>query len=146
MPESVDPRRAGTPPAIDDPAGQAPSTRWPAWSAPATLAAWWGLIFLLTHIPIPSTGGPSPVPDKLIHFIMYGGLGVLLPAWKGWDRPIHWREVGGLLLVIIVYAVVDELLQIPVGRTAEWLDGVADLLGGATGLAVAVWSRGIARS
>jgi VanZ family protein len=98
------------------------------------LLGWWALIFTITHIPIPPPVGEATVPDKSIHFGMYAVLGALLVLWEGWRVRVSWRRCGASLAILAAYAVVDELLQIPVGRSAEWLDGAADLLGGVVGI------------
>jgi VanZ family protein len=41
-----------------------------------------------------------------------------------------------LFVLILTYATLDELLQIPVGRSAEWGDWLADGVGAALGIAV----------
>lgn len=115
-----------------------PSRRW----LRVLLLGWWVLIFTATHTPIPPPAGAAAVPDKSIHFGMYAVLGALLVLWEGWRVRMSWRRCGASLGILAAYAVVDELLQIPVGRSAEWLDGAADLLGGAAGVsmaAVAQW-------
>jgi VanZ family protein len=93
-------------------------------------------MFTATHIPMPPQPGESPVPDKLIHYLMYLVLGLLLPLWRGWTAPVS--VAGGLksLVLLGLYGGLDELLQIPVGRSAEWFDWLADLGGAATGLAL----------
>lgn len=96
-------------------------------------------MFIATHLPIQETLGEPPIPDKLAHFVVYFGLGLLLPMWPGWRSGLTWRRVGVCLGTIVAYAILDELTQIPVGRTAEWLDGLADLCGGALGVAVAAF-------
>ena len=65
--------------------------------------------------------------DKVLHFLAYGGLALLLGIWRG---PERWMSS---FAIIAVYAVVDELLQIPVGRSCEVADGVADWLGATAG-------------
>ncbi|MFV0446251.1 MAG: VanZ family protein, partial [Planctomycetaceae bacterium] len=103
---------------------------WTRWSGQVLLCTWWLLMFTATHIPMPSKVGDSQVPDKLIHFLMFLGLGFLLPLWRGWSSALTWRRRLALFGIVTLYAIADELLQIPVGRTAEWLDGAADLAGG----------------
>ena len=44
------------------------------------------------------------------------------------------RHLLKLYALILAYAAVDEWLQIPVGRTAEWGDWLADAVGALTGL------------
>ena len=114
-----------------------PSRRWlRVW-----LLGWWVLIFTATHTPIPPPAGEAAVPDKSIHFGMYAVLGALLVLWEGWRVPLTWRRCGASLGILAGYAVVDELLQIPVGRSAEWLDGAADLLGGTAGVSIAAFAQ-----
>jgi VanZ family protein len=102
-------------------------------------------MFLATHLPIAPSAGESPVPDKLVHFLMYAVLGVLLPLWNGrGERPgerLNVRRLGRLWFVIAGYAALDELLQLPVGRSAEWGDFASDLCGAAAGLALAAAAR-----
>ncbi len=38
------------------------------------------------------------------------------------------------MLAVALFACLDELLQIPVGRSAEWLDWVADVTRAAVGI------------
>jgi VanZ family protein len=110
-----------------------PSRRW----LRVLLLCWWVLIFTATHTPIPPPEGAPAVPDKSIHFGMYAVLGALLVLWEGWRVRLARRRCGASLGILAGYAVVDELLQIPVGRSAEWLDGAADLLGGTAGVSIA---------
>lgn len=118
------------------------------WIARLLLIGWWTAMFVGTHLPLESIGGHPPLPDKLVHFLMFAGLGMLLPLCSGWRPPLLGRRWLLLLLGIAAYATFDELTQIPVGRDAEWLDGVADLLGGLAGLLTAAliapkWFGGI---
>ncbi|MCA9055571.1 MAG: VanZ family protein [Planctomycetaceae bacterium] len=84
-----------------------------------------------------TTSGDSRVPDKLIHFVMFAVLGTLLPEWLPRTVPLTLRRATWLFAVMAVYGAVDELLQIPVGRSAEWRDWYADLAGAAAGLVLA---------
>lgn len=113
------------------------------WTARLLPVGWWLVIFTLTHVPIPAALEETPVSDKWIHVLLYGLLGFLLPYWDGWWTPLTWRRGLTLFALLAVYAVIDELLQIPVGRTADWLDGRADLIGGAAGLTAAAIVRAL---
>jgi VanZ family protein len=64
-------------------------------------------------------------------------------AWAIPTRKVRSINVLVALVVTIVYAGVDELLQIPVGRTADWLDFFADIAGITMGLSVYVLGREI---
>ncbi len=116
-------------------------SHWPLWSARLLLFSWWILIATATHVRLDAQPTDVPVPDKLIHFFMYAVLGLLLPMWHGWREPLNGKQATLYFSIIVLYAILDELLQIPVGRTAEWLDGAADLLGGASGLLTAAMIR-----
>lgn len=94
------------------------------------LIIWWIFIFLLTSIP----GKDLPKVDikdidKLIHFIMYGGLGFWLSLFLGL------RGVRGIKLFITVviiafaYSIIDELHQPPLGRNFSVYDIIADIIG-----------------
>ncbi|MEZ6055594.1 MAG: VanZ family protein [Planctomycetaceae bacterium] len=107
------------------------------WLPRFVLLGYWVLIFTLTHIPIVPTKMPAQVNDKVVHFCMYFGLAFLLPLWSGWLRPMTVRGFASGLLILFAYAVTDELLQIPVGRSCEFFDGVADMIGGTCGLLAA---------
>lgn len=92
------------------------------------------LIFTLTHVPrAPQV--PLDQGDKLAHFGAYAILAFVLRL----DQRLYGRTSaawGALLLVIIaLYGAFDELLQIPVGRTADVWDWYADMLGAIVGLA-----------
>ncbi len=94
------------------------------------LAIYWTALFLGTHVPVPS-GVLKQGSDKVIHFLAYAGLAFLLSLWRG---PAKWRTS---LVILAVFAVVDEVLQIPVGRTCDLHDMIADWLGSAFGAAAA---------
>jgi VanZ family protein len=99
------------------------------------LIVYWLAIFVATHLPptrLPETG----VGDKTAHVVGYFGLGVLLYLWL-WLRFPTRRWTGVWVLgICMVYGVMDELLQIPIGRHATVGDWIADIIG--AGMAVAV--------
>ena len=96
-----------------------------------TLVVIWIVLAILTHIPIPQSAPDIRNIDKVIHLIAYFPLGLLLLTCRVRGCQ-HWR---GCLLVIAIYGICDELLQIPVGRTASVWDWVADVAGASLGLA-----------
>ncbi len=100
----------------------------------ATLVCYWSALFVATHIPkVPSS--VAHVSDKLMHYLAYSGLAFLLAAafTTRWQfRPAHYVT---LFSVVAIYGIADELIQIPVGRTAEVADWIADITGAACGLA-----------
>lgn len=72
--------------------------------------------------------------DKVLHVGAFAGLAFLM----AWAIPTNMRKLYKNTLlaafVAIVYAGLDELLQIPVGRTADWSDFYADCFGIGIGL------------
>lgn len=100
----------------------------------ALIVYWLGL-FLGTHAPITPRSVPT-ISDKLLHFGAYAGLAVLCAANVWIFRPLNFRSLAVIFVVLACYGVVDELLQIPVGRHCDMNDWYADLKGIAVGLAV----------
>ena len=97
------------------------------------LVIYWVALFTGTHIP------PVGVPridniDKLLHFSAFAGLAFLLawaiPTQAGKPR---WNVLIASLAAI-GYAAIDEFSQIPVGRTADMWDWLADCAGVTLGL------------
>lgn len=97
------------------------------------LIAIWIVLAISTHIPIPQSAPDIRNIDKLVHLIAYFPLGLLLPTC----RVRGCLHAGVCWLVIAVYGLCDELLQIPVGRTASVNDWIADMIGASVGIAVA---------
>lgn len=96
------------------------------------LAGYLGLIFWLSSRS--SVSWASPYPDKLLHFLEYGGLALLLArALNGTiRRPIPARVLLVAGLLTLAYAVSDEFHQAFVpNRTSDWRDIVADAIGAA---------------
>ena len=112
------------------------------------LIVYWTALFVGTHVPtVPA--GVAKISDKLLHYLAYGGLAVLLAmdqhARGRWSR----RRGLQIFAVVALYAAADELLQGPVGRTTDFHDWIADLFGAACGLiayALVVWSYNRGRS
>lgn len=123
----------------------------------AMLAGYWGAMFIATHLPVSWMLGEGATEalslseggDKPIHFLAYAGLGFLLMTFFAVKWDVSARRYAAVALVCCVYAAVDELTQIPVGRTADWWDFSADVLGCGFGLAchvVALRVLGMLRS
>ena len=107
-----------------------PQTSTPAliWARRA-LVGYWLLLFGLTHTPrLPQPPDVEGI-DKIGHFIAYGLLAILFLAWLHLRGAAGWRAYGLTLAVLVVYGVLDELLQYPVGRSTELFDWYADVLG-----------------
>ena len=92
----------------------------------------WIVLAILTHIPVPQSAPQIRDLDKLIHMLMYFPLGLLFPSCRVRGCQSGWVCV----LVIALYGIIDELLQIPVGRTASVFDWLADLAGATWGCLV----------
>jgi VanZ family protein len=105
-------------------------------AAGTVLIGYWLIMFAGTHWPHVSLESFPQNADKLLHFTGYAGFGFLIAVWiftKRELRPIDFATAFG---VICLYAIVDEVTQIPVGRTCDPFDALADWAGGMSGLAV----------
>ena len=85
---------------------------------------------------MPSTGGHSPLLglDKLAHLVAFAAL--VIPMTLA-----HPRSWGLIWLVALSYGGLIEIVQPHFGRGAEWADFVADGLGAAMGIALALILR-----
>ncbi len=110
--------------------------RWSSRTRGAILAVYWMVLFAGTHIPLPETTLPQS-SDKWAHVAGYALLAILLGAWWSARRPLGAKTLVVLFGVLAAYGIADELLQIPVNRTADILDWVADAAGAAIGLGLA---------
>lgn len=109
-----------------------------------TLAiVYFALLFLATHIPISSHSSVT-YSDKWFHFGGYAVLSICVLA--GWEltigvlQPKHYFAVW---LVGTLYGAFDEITQIPVSRTSDVNDWIADVLGIVTGLLVYRMARAL---
>jgi VanZ family protein len=78
--------------------------------------------------------------DKAEHFTAYFGIAVLATLGWGLRRSLVWVFLG-----VVALGGTLELLQMVTGRDAEWLDQLANTLGAATGMALAVLYLAIPR-
>jgi len=101
------------------------------------LAVYWVALFVGTHVPIPPDVVQLAGSDKMLHFGAYLGLSLLIAFCV---RPKGWNYLW-VLLGLAAYGAIDELLQIPVRRTADVADWLADVAGVAVGLGVYAASR-----
>ncbi len=114
----------------------------------AGLVLYWVSLFILTHVPMPKSGGHFN--DKVLHLGAYGMLAFMM-TWV-WS-PRHKKLIAWLSVVAIcsVYGMTDELLQAPIpSRTADFWDWVADVVGAGCGSAAflllqSLWRRYRAR-
>jgi VanZ family protein len=72
-----------------------------------------------------------------LHFSGYFVLGLLLPFWRLPVPPMTVQRMLRVWCVVALYGAIDELLQVPVGRSCEVLDWCADAIGAAGGVIVA---------
>lgn len=117
----------------------------PFWA----LAALWWIAAVLAVNSVPSSLLPTtsrfPLPphaDKIVHFIMYGGMAMVV--WNAMIPRRPWRglrpPVAAALLVPCVIGLADELHQSVVpGRSCDWRDLLVDWV--AAGCAVWVATR-----
>jgi VanZ family protein len=100
------------------------------------LGFYWLLLFIGTHLPPNRIMAQVHHNDKLLHCLAFSGLSFLMC----WAVPTVQAQLyrntltGGA--ICIIYAAIDELLQIPVGRTADWFDFFADCVGVGIGMTV----------
>ena len=103
------------------------------------LFAYWSLMLILTSLPGDSL--PSvEVSDKLSHLLAYFGLGFLLNLWFRLQEKNQWVKSKHNILayiVLMIYGAIDEIHQyfIP-GRYCEFLDWIANIVGGLLGIVV----------
>ena len=105
----------------------------------AALLLYWPAIFVGTHIPqIPRWISQVAVSDKVVHFTAYFFLSFLLWFAVNPNKKVHWRKpaVWVILFALVWYGVIDEWLQMYVGRNADVRDFFADLTGAITGLVI----------
>ncbi len=103
------------------------------------LIVYWIILFVATSIPaqsVPSFG----VGDKLNHFLAYLILALLLYLTLSFQDKSKFAKCNAVLLtisIILLYGVIDELHQMLIpGRSAEFLDWVADAVGAVCGVLI----------
>jgi hypothetical protein len=109
---------------------------WPARGLAIATGLYAVVLVVATHYPRPEELlGRNPPPDKLLHFLAYGLLGLLaaatLRAFGRWST----RSALRLGLALALAAVIDEATQPLCSRAAEPLDWVCDCIGIALGIA-----------
>ena len=108
-----------------------------AWRI-AILAIYWMVCFTGTHLPpSPIVRLAGPIPDWLMHGALFAGLGGLV-ARVGGRTPMSRGRAARLYLLIIAYAALDEWTQPLVRRACELSDWIADAVGGAIGMLLAI--------
>lgn len=89
-----------------------------------TLAVYWPLIFVLTHIPVPQIARDSGMSDKTMHGMSYFILTFLVWCALSPFQRARWDGVKPYLVagVILAYGLFDEFSQTFFGRQFEWSD------------------------
>jgi VanZ family protein len=102
------------------------------------LASLWTLLIFIGCF-APSASLPKvdvPLADKWVHFLLFGGF----TFFWALTRPLcTLRWLGSLFLLAVGLGIAIELLQgllTFLGRSMEFMDAVADAIGGALGVAV----------
>ena len=96
---------------------------------------WAALILVLTSIPAPpSPPGGLPHLDKLVHLMLYAGLGWFTGRALRTRRPL---SLAMAFVAIGVFAAFDEWHQALFSRTPDIVDWVADMIGASFALLVA---------
>jgi VanZ family protein len=101
------------------------------------VVGYWLAMFCATHVPRVEVVKQIPATDKELHFSGYFVLGLLLPFWRLPVPPMTVQRMLRVWCVVALYGAIDELLQVPVGRSCEVLDWCADAIGAAGGVIVA---------
>jgi VanZ family protein len=105
------------------------------------LCLYWILIFILTTLPAESLPGIG-ISDKINHLLAYFGLGVLLKLAIDFQSkyPVLKKKSSVYTLGIgALYGALDEIHQIFIpGRSCEFMDWVADVVGVAAGILVVI--------
>lgn len=113
----------------------------------ATISKWaltvyWLALFTATHLPVQSNLPPIRHTDKVVHALAYAILALLLTtAWELSAGRLNSRHLAFAWIALVVWAAIDELTQIPVGRVADFWDWTADAAGAAAGILLFVAAR-----
>jgi len=102
------------------------------------LIIYWIGFGILAHIPVPEIVYQARVSDKWLHFLAYLGLTFLL--WFS-IKPQEKVRLGSLpvwiiFLILVIYGGLDELTQPYFGRTRDFGDFLANVIGIAAGLII----------
>jgi VanZ family protein len=124
------------------PAGSAPfSPKWAHWYRRA-LPAYWVFLVCLTHFPRLTFDVGIRASDKLAHVGAFGLLAFLFWRFAETIRyPLSGRFVYVAAVLLIGYAAADEYVQQFVGRGADVVDWLCDVVGIVAVLAVLEWRR-----
>ncbi|MGA2094145.1 MAG: VanZ family protein [Sedimentisphaerales bacterium] len=104
----------------------------------ALLSAYWVVLLISTHIPIPKIVYQAGVSDKWLHFLAYMNLVFLLWFSIRPDSKVSWRNGTAWLILLIVIASggLDELTQPYFGRTCDLYDFLTNVVAIIAGLLI----------
>lgn len=104
------------------------------------LTCYWLVLFAATHVPRDFPALPGGRVAALAHVAAYALLaGLLAVTWQRSAGLLTVQHLRWVWIVLMVYAALDELTQIPVGRDGNVRDWCADAIGALIGLAVFYW-------
>ena len=99
------------------------------------LASYWLVLFVSTHLPREFPGIPGGGKDKWVHVGAFAILAWLLAmTWEQTTGRLRASHLIAAWVALAGYAAIDELTQIPLGRTASYVDWITDAAGAAIGL------------
>jgi len=117
-------------------ASESDPRRLPAGLLAAITAAYTLVLVVATHYPKPERLlGPNPPSDKTLHLLAYGLLGLLVAATLVLAGLASRRNLLVAIVVVAIFAVVDEITQPLFGRQAEIRDWFFDVIGLTAGVA-----------
>jgi hypothetical protein len=95
------------------------------------LGIYWPFLFWLTHIPVPAVARQSGMSDKSMHVMAYFLLTFLIWFAISPYQKVQWNKAKPwcVILAVILYGVIDEVIQAKVGRSGDVMDFMADLFG-----------------
>jgi VanZ family protein len=100
----------------------------------------WIICAMLTHVPVPPGFIPAAENDKIRHFVGFAILATLFFVallTSSHARP-PLRSALLVLIILMLYAIIDEVTQPVVGRRCELGDWIADSTGAAIALTLAL--------
>jgi hypothetical protein len=102
------------------------------------LFLYWPGIFIATHVPINRMVRQAGLSDKALHFCGYLVLAFFIFAAVSPYKKLNWLNIKPwiVLLVVTIYAAVDEYLQQFVNRSPDFLDFVANMSGALTAMII----------
>lgn len=108
------------------------------------LAGWVLVTFVLTSIPEPEIPLRVRHADKAAHLAAYAVMGFLCARWRREGGAAPWRAALFALGFVAIAGAVDEVHQawIP-GRSMDAVDWLADVTGGALGVALSAGSSAV---